>query len=700
LDYYSKMPTKIHRGRTALGIGAIVLLALIVRVWVWSGQGRAGMVYPGDQDEYYRGAIHILLRGDYYDEGQWLRPPLTSLLFAGVFAFSGVHIPAAMLFQCVLSAATVLLLAELARKIWASQHAAMVTALLAALFLPYASYASQMLSETLFIFTIAAALLIFEAARQRGMPWRWLFAGGMVWGLSALTRPVGLYAVPLLVAWAALEKYKNGERHPLPLARSATALLIGFIIIVAPWTARNYAIYHQLVVVDTNSGVSFWLGNLLEPNEGDLQSVWNRTLPDSAQRQQAALQRAWSNIAREPLTFLSRLRYKTVSLWQLNARLFVGNAPIGLTIDERSLSFALAADAEYIALMILALLGIVLAIPGERNLALLIWPIYGSLLSAVSLGHPRLRLPLLITALVYAALPLAHPRRIWERLRNASWWRRAGLVAGLVAFALLIYSSAYGRFVHSQFWLLVARFGGGTTAIEQAIAVAPDNYLPYLAMAEAQLQHDDIIGALASYDRAATLAPQNTTINLQRLSLRRRLGDPAGAQAAMHAIAAVGWDNNQTYDWAWQHIPAAVGERIDIAAPAPGVMRGVSAVEYDQDVSSARPYRWIMRHAQIRLSLPGADRLAVVLRADQPNTLVSIFYQQQHVATLRIGTNWEHFDIALPAMTPPHDLARPTGADFALLEIDAPTHVISTDQPYPRGVAIAEAWLARSAAMR
>src|SRR5262245_16568653 len=145
------MLTMIHRRRTLLGIGAIVLLALIVRLWIWSGQGREGMIYPGDQDEYYRGAIHILLRGDYSEGGQWRRPPLTSMLLAGVFAFSGVNVPAAMLFQCVLSAATVVLLAELARNIWASQRAATVAALLAALFLPYASYASQMLSETLFI---------------------------------------------------------------------------------------------------------------------------------------------------------------------------------------------------------------------------------------------------------------------------------------------------------------------------------------------------------------------------------------------------------------------------------------------------------------------------------------------------------------------------------------------------------------------
>lgn len=676
------------RLRRALPMILIVVLALAVRIWFWSGQGRASMIYQGDQDEYYRGAIHILLQGDYYDEGQWLRPPLTSIWLAGNLALFGFNLPAALLMQCVLSAATVLLLAELARNLFDSPRSGIVAALLTAVFVPYADYASQLLSETLFIFTIAAALLIFEAARRRGMPWRWLLAGGLMWGLATLTRPVGLYATPLMMGWAALEKYRRGDRRFWSLMRAPLALLIGFVIVVAPWTARNYAVYHRVILVDTNGGISFWLGNLLEPNERNLQFVWNRTLPDSAQRQQAALERAWSNIRRAPLLFVSRLRFKTVSLWQLNLRQFAGEAPIGLTAGERSLWLALASDTEYVALMLLALLGVVVALPTERNMAVLIWPIYGTLLSAISLGHPRLRLPLLITAIVYAALPLAHPRRVAERLRVASWWRRGALISGILTFVFLIYASAYGPFIRSQAWLLAARLGGGAPAYDRAIAADPDNYLPYLALAQVREAAGDIAGALAMYDQAAARAPQNVATHLRQLNLRRQIGDQIGAQAAMKAVADVAWDNNQAYDWSWSRIPAWADAHADIAAPAPGVMRGVSAVEFDQSTSPARPYRWILYQAQIRIRQPSAHRLTLVLRANQRDTPVSVAYQRQQVAALRVGTNWQQFEIALPAGIPPA-----SDADHDILEIDAPTDVRSVDRPYPEGVALAEVWL-------
>ncbi|HET8630164.1 MAG TPA: glycosyltransferase family 39 protein, partial [Thermomicrobiales bacterium] len=383
-----------------LALCAIFALALGLRVWLWTGQGRAAAIFPGgDQDDYYRGAIHLLLHGDYYDEGQWMRPPVTSLFLVAVFAVAGVNIPLALLAQCVVSAATPLLLAGLARRLFASRRAGLAAALAAALFLPYIDYASQVMSETLFIFLVSAALLLFEVAWRRGMPWRWLLAGGAVWGLATLTRPVGLYAVPLLALWAWWERARLGAGGTAArIARWATALrgraallaggalLLGCVAVIAPWTARNEAVYHQLVVVDTNGGISFWLGNLLTPGERDLQFVWNRTLPNSALRQQAALARARANIAARPDLFLLHTRDKVVSLWQLDVRLFAGNATVGLDVYPRSLLFAAASDAEYVALLVLALVGLVASRPGERNLAVLGWPVYGTLLTAVSLG--------------------------------------------------------------------------------------------------------------------------------------------------------------------------------------------------------------------------------------------------------------------------------------------------------------------------
>jgi 4-amino-4-deoxy-L-arabinose transferase-like glycosyltransferase len=660
----------------------VLLLALVPRLWLWADQGSAGMVYPGDQDEYYRGAIHILLDGSYYDEGQWLRPPLASIFLAAVFALVGVDVPLALLVQCGLSVLTLLLLAEMARVLFDSRRAGVAAALLGALFLPYASYASQLLSETLFIFTTTAALLCLLAARRRDMPWPWLLAAGMLWGLATLTRPVGLYAVPLLLLWVVADGLRHPRslfRPPFAVLRPALALLVGFLAVVAPWTARNYAVHGHLIIVDTNGGISFWLGNLLEPEERELQFVWNETIPNLAERQQVAVDRALDNIQREPLTFLARTRNKAVSLWQFDIRLFVANAPIGITLDERSLAFAAASDVQYVLLMVLAVVGVVLARRSAYSLPLLLWPVYGTLLSAVSLGHPRLRLPLLITAFVYAALPLAHPRLVWQRLREAARWRKLALLAGLVALALVWYARVYVPFAHSQFWLAQARLSGDTALVGRAIAAMPDNYLPYSTLGDMRREAGDLEGALAAYEQASARAPQNTYLHAQRLDLYRRLGNPAGARAAMGEIAAVGWDNNQLYSWAWEHLPADTGTRLEIAAPAPGLLRGVYAPQRD----GGRIFRWTHERAQIRFDAPRAEQATLVLRAPRPATLVEVYYQGARVDVLQVGTDWQQYTLPLPeAATAPQ-----------VLELHAPTTITSLDEPYPRGVALAGAWL-------
>lgn len=657
------------RWRVLALTAAALLVGFALRSWLWLDQGRAGMVMLSDSDEYYLGAIHLWLDGSYYDSGQWLRPPLTSLFFALAFVFFGPNMPAALLIQCGLSALTALLVGATARQVWQSTRAGLAATWATALYLPLAVHASLLLSETVFIFAIALAFYLFELARRQALRPAWLLLlGGAAFGAAALARPVGLYAAPLLGVWAYL------ERPQLRAAVRATALLgLGCALVILPWTARNYLVYRQLVLVDTNGGVSFWFGTINDPDDQRMQDVWKATLPNSALRQQAALRLGIENVQRDPLRYVSRMRNKMAALWQPDLRLFAGNAVTGVTLPQRSLSFNLLSDAQYVALMLLALLGLVVTRRSERNWALLLWPLYGTLLTALTLGHPRLRLPLLIVPLIYAALPLAHPGETWRRLNAPGRWRRvAALLTGALVLAYLLFSTAYIPFLRGQLRAL----GSDVIAARAAVQVDPNGFLPAYQLAQRLRAAGDLAGAEAEYRRAAELNPRSIETHAALLSLARLRGDQTAIERARAAMDAIGWDNNMTYRWAWAHEPYSAPGRLDLGrADDLGAMHGFSRT-LDQRGQTVRAT--VTDAAQLRLDATNATALTLRVRAANQAVPLRVLVDGVELSSVNVSTEWRELSVPLPEprMGP------------VLVELRAPLSVTSLEQPYPYGVLV------------
>lgn len=645
-----------------------LLVGLLIRYWLWRDQGQAGMVYQGDPDEYYLGAIHLWLNGTYYDSGQWLRPPLTSAFFALLFTVFGPNLANALLVQCVLSTLTAIPIAMTARSIWRDERAGIVAAWATALYLPFAVQGSLLLSETIFICAVALAFLLFERARrQRMRSARTLFAGGVAFGLAALARPVGLYAAPLLAIWSYI------ECHGLRAAARATLFLgLGCMIIILPWAARNYYVYHQLVLVDTNGGVSFWLGTIDDPAEQHMQDVWKATLPNSALRQQAALRLGWQNIRNDPGRYLARMRNKAVSLWQPDTRLFASNAVTGITLAQRSLSFNIVADIEYIALMGCAILGIAIAGRNQRNWALLLWPLYGTLLSALTLGHPRLRLPLLVTALIYAAGPLVAPREILARLKARGWQGYMLCIAGGLIFSYLIFSTAYIPFIRSESYAL----RGDLASLQHAVKIEPEEYLAWSQLAQKLRATGDLAGAEAAYRRAVELNPRDVESRTALLRLLLAKGDTLAAGMIWKPVSTIGWDNNATYRWAWKHEPYAPEQRLDIGSIADiGAMHGFSA-PFDEGGRSIR--FTVTPQAAIRLSGRAATTLHLRFRSAYSTVPLQVALEGTNVFQTVATLAWQDIDIPLTA-----PISGPVVVQF-----EAPLHVGGVDAPYAYGIAV------------
>ena len=106
----------------------------------------------------------------------------------------------------------------------------------------------------LFLFNLAFYLLV-RAAQGRDL--RWWLAAGLALGLAALTRGNALLFVPLLLLWIALDR-ENPQRRRLG---NAVAVSAGIFLALAPISLRNYVVGGDLVVLNSQGGQNFYIGN-------------------------------------------------------------------------------------------------------------------------------------------------------------------------------------------------------------------------------------------------------------------------------------------------------------------------------------------------------------------------------------------------------------------------------------------------------
>lgn len=170
--------------------------------------------------------------------------------------------PSVKIAQSIVGAIGVFLIGRIALRL-AGDRAAVATAAVAAVYPPLVWIAAYAYSEAVFwTLGLALALLfdrVVDVDSRRG--WRLALAFGALVGIAVLVRAATLVFVPLAGAWL-LWKHR-----PLTLAWCA----VGLLVVLGPWTARNYAHHGRFVLVASDGGVTFWTGNHpLATGEGDM----------------------------------------------------------------------------------------------------------------------------------------------------------------------------------------------------------------------------------------------------------------------------------------------------------------------------------------------------------------------------------------------------------------------------------------------
>ena len=228
--------------------------ALVVRLLYIS----AGIEVPPQDTPDYDEIAHNLLAGDgFVASSNWFgyqlrawRSPLYPLLLAGIYGTVGDSHAAVRVVQALLGALTVVFVYFLARRL--QPASAPVVGWLTVFYEPLVSATNEVMTEVLFTMLLVAGVTAAIEARHR-QGWCWTSAAGLLIGLAALTRPVGLLAAPAILAVNAWEDWR-GQRHWRQWLPPAALLSAGVVAAMLPWTMRNAAVLGAFVPATTHGG--------------------------------------------------------------------------------------------------------------------------------------------------------------------------------------------------------------------------------------------------------------------------------------------------------------------------------------------------------------------------------------------------------------------------------------------------------------
>lgn len=181
------------------------------------------------------------------------RGPGYPLFLAGIYSVVGYNPMAARIIQSLLGALMCLLFYYLSRHYLNESLSRQAS--VAVVFYPVlVALSSSLLSELLFTFLLGlSAIALTGAFLKKHTPD--YFISGLLFGITTLTRPITAYFAPFLLC-AQLVFYKNKKL----ILKHISIFLCGQLLVILPWTIRNYAVSRQFCLVTTGGGIALWLG--------------------------------------------------------------------------------------------------------------------------------------------------------------------------------------------------------------------------------------------------------------------------------------------------------------------------------------------------------------------------------------------------------------------------------------------------------
>lgn len=629
----------------------MLLLAFAVRLAYWersAGFGSYELSY--DDDEYFK-AAQLFARGEWLRDPyplRYTRSPGYPLALAPLVAAFGPRIELVLAFQVGVSVLTVALMYVTARRAFGARAGAGAAGLMA-LCPTYAALAgSFLLTETLFTFTVLLFIYLL---------WRWSAAGLTVWralglgvilGYAALVRGQALYFALLAAAWLAYRAWR--EKRLRPTILQLVPLVLGTVLVIAPWTWRNELSYQRFILLDTNSGWTVWRDHRVPEDD-----FWT-TLPrisNPSDRANYAMVRGLANIAADPFRQIvvnGAANLAGLARLELDSFARGGGYLTDVITDAPDLAHAAWNDVFYLVTLCLALAGLILQRKRLPGLLMLWLALELAFIFAFHMQN-RFRAHYLFVLIVLAggAPAAAREWKFWRAFTRREAWIWLGASAVVLALA---YSPRLAPLFASEFYL--ARSGGTDIAAAQdAAAVFPEYARAHDVLGDAYRRAGKFPEALGAYDAALALNPFEMQAHLGKMDVFRQQGD---ATALAAQIRAAGVESGEVtlpapLWWSFDPAPTRLVEMGDSTSSF-GYILNLYAIQTDGGE------RLRFTEGRSFVKFPGVNgwnpsRLVMyareVPRPDEPPTVVEVRLNGREAGQVTLNAEWQDYEIPLDA---------------------------------------------------
>jgi len=439
--------------------GVVVALLLVAAIWrlaYFAEMFASPYAFDlGIDGEVFHESALEIIAGNWTSGGTFYQAPVYPRFLGAIYLLFGPNPIVAKMVQILLSIATCWLIYDIASRVFDRLVAGIALAA-SSVYGMFLYFANELLAVTLFMFVTLLALdVLMVASTRRHLAWWWV--AGLSFGLAAITRGTILPFAVLVPLWIV-----TSRRRITKVSRAfleAAVFVAGVALVILPVTIHNYRADGNWVLIASNDGLNFYMGNspfsdgvttavdgMRSDQRGsteDQYRVARENLGDPT-ASPGEVSRYWYG---EGFRFIKKNPGRWVQMTLRKALLLInayefGNNRVVEFVARHSWVFR-NVTIGYSLILPLAVAGLLLG-GGRRPQVFLLYAFVAvySIVVIAFVVTARYRLPVVPVLVIFAAVAVGEWGRWLIRRGWTAGWRGSLRVIGSIALAILVTAAA------------------------------------------------------------------------------------------------------------------------------------------------------------------------------------------------------------------------------------------------------------------